>query len=323
MRVNQKQLLRTLPGFVKGALVRNKVKLKNELSDQFIFKIATTREEREQAYKLAYDAYIKKGFIDPDPSGMHFGLHHAHPLTTTFIGKLDGEVVITMSLFPDSELGLPMDSLYQKELDKLRRRGRFLAEVGTLASSPKVRTGLQQLPMMMNNIMQRYASQHLGVDDLVITVNPAHKLIYKYMILFDRLGRNKPYDKVNGHVAVPMRLNLQRYEQQFYRKYCHKPMHKDFHYFLFTQQHSNIVLPEKKALAPGYTREEYHYFFEQQTDKGLSIHPTTRQQLYHLYHEHRVKTVPMGMELHAPIGLTKAEMGYLAAQRQASGLMTW
>ncbi len=323
MRVNQKQLLRTLPGFVKGALVRNKVSINTTLSDRFVFKVATEREEREQAYKLAYEAYIKKGFIDSDPSGMHFGLHHAHPLTTTFIGKLDDEVVITMSLFPDSELGLPMDSLYQKELDRLRKKGRFIAEVGTLASSPKVRSSLQQLPMMMNNIMHRYASQHLGVDDLVLTVNPAHELVYRHLILCRRMGRNRAYDRVNGHMAVPFRLNVKHCEKDYYRKYRHKPVNKDFHYFFYTQQHSNIVLPEKKSLAPGYTREEYHYFFEHQTNKGLSIHPTTRQQLYHLYHEHRVKTVPMGMEPHAPIGLTKAEMRYLAAQHQASGLMAW
>ncbi len=321
MQKTLKQLSKTLPGFVKGASIRNKLNLNTALSDRFVFKVATEREEWEQAYKLTYDAYVKKGFIDPDSSGLHFCLQHAHPLTSIIVGKLDGEVVITMSLFPDSELGLPMDSLYQKELDKLRKRGRFLAEVGAFASSPKVRTGLQQLPMMMNNMILRYAGPHLGIDDLVITVNPAHELVYKYIILFDRLSRNKPYEKVNGHVAVPMQLDLRRYEQRYYQKYHRQPLHKDFHYFVFNQQHHNIDLPEKKALARGYTREDYHYFFEHQTDKGLSIDPTTRRQLYHLYHEHRVKTVPMGRELHTPIGLTKAEIGYLAAQRQA--LMTW
>ncbi len=316
-RIAKKQLLQNLPGFVKGALVRDKVNINNTLSDKFEFKIATTREEREQAYQLTYKAYRKQGFIASHPSGMHFRLQHAHPLAATFIGKLDGEVVITMSLFPDSELCLPMDSLYKKELDKLRRRGRFIAEVGTLASSPKVRVGLQQLPMMMNNIMHRYASQHLGVDDLVLAVNPNHELVYRHLILCGRIGRNKPYDKVNGHIAVPLRLNVRRCEKDYHHKYHRKPIEKDFHYFFYTQQHDNIVLPDKRGIAPGFTREEYHYFFEQQTELGSNLDQNTQWQLYRLYDHHRVKTIPLGTELHNPVALTKAEMHCLTTLAQA------
>ncbi len=274
-----------LPGFIKGKLVRDKIKINDALSKDYVFKIATDREELEQAYELVYQSYRRKGYLGEDPSGIRLLVQHAHPQAVTFVGKLGDEVMITMSLFPDSVLGLPMDDLFKTELDVLRRRKRAIAEVGSLASSPKVRSGRQQLPMMMNNIMHRYARHHLGIDDLVITVNPAHEFVYRHSILFRRIGRNKAYDKVNGHMAVPLRLDLRKYKERHRQVYRGKKPSQDLYDFFHVRHYPNIELPADHGICQVYDRGLFDYFFEQRSDMISQIDPGLQMQLYLLYLE--------------------------------------
>ncbi len=85
-----------------------------------IFKIADSIDELKGAYRLVHDAYVKKGYMDPDPSGMRVTEHNLNANTTTFIGLQNERAISTISLYRDSDSGLPMDVIYKKELDTLR-----------------------------------------------------------------------------------------------------------------------------------------------------------------------------------------------------------
>ena len=63
------------------------------------FKIAETREELEACFRLLHDTYVRRGFMQPDPSGLRVTIYHALPTTTTLCAKYDGKVVGTLSLF--------------------------------------------------------------------------------------------------------------------------------------------------------------------------------------------------------------------------------
>ena len=261
MKKLKRKVINNLPDFLIGYKIRNKISIPEAPVPECEFKVATEKEELEEAYALLYKAYLGKKFIDKKKSGLHLMRQHAHPLTVTLVGKINGKVVITASVFPDSELGLPMDSLYKKELDKLRKQGRFIAEVGSLASAPEVRRGSHHLPMMMNNIVHRYAKDNMGADDLVITVNPLHEFVYKHVILFKRIGKVKPYQTVKGHLAVPMRLDLHTVESRHIKTYAKKPKSKNFHRFFFVKQYDNIKLPIAGIPNLGFNESLYQEFF--------------------------------------------------------------
>jgi hypothetical protein len=113
-------------------------------------------------------------------------------------------VIATVTLVPDSVLGLPMDALYGAELRPLRAAGRRLAEVSALAAAEG--TGPVTIAHLMSRLVL-YAEGLGRVDDLCVTVHPRHTRFYE-RLGFTRLGSVKQYAAVNGAPAVALRLDL-------------------------------------------------------------------------------------------------------------------
>ena len=92
-----------------------------------------TLEEFKAATHLVYREYLRRGYIAPNPTQLRLSHFHAVPETTTFVA-LDPQqrIVGTVTLVPDSSMGLPMDDAYQAEVDGLRAQGVHLAELSML-----------------------------------------------------------------------------------------------------------------------------------------------------------------------------------------------
>ena len=87
-------------------------------------RVARDTDELEEAFALVYREYLRKGYTDKNSSGLRLSLHNALPDATTFIALSEKNVIIaTATIVPDSFLGLPMDSIYYDELNRLRRIG--------------------------------------------------------------------------------------------------------------------------------------------------------------------------------------------------------
>src|SRR5487761_2620007 len=84
-----------LPRRMRFAVYRNMVKCDATPPDKLSLKVAETKEELGACFKLLHDAYVRVGFMKPDPSGMRATLYHALPTTTTLLAKYDGRVVGT------------------------------------------------------------------------------------------------------------------------------------------------------------------------------------------------------------------------------------
>ena len=203
-----KKILFNSPNWLECPILRRKIKIDEKKLKGVSFKIADSIDELSAAFRLVHDAYVKVGYMDPVPSGMRVTKYNTLPYSTTFVGKEHGAVVLTMSLIPDSEYGLPMDAIYKIEVDALRKKGRKVAEIGSLASHPEFRNSNQNIPMYGNKIVHSYARCYLGIDDLVITISPKHRWFYECILLFEQLGGEKPYDYVKGSPAIAMRLDM-------------------------------------------------------------------------------------------------------------------
>ncbi|MDZ7700088.1 MAG: hypothetical protein U5R49_25235 [Deltaproteobacteria bacterium] len=241
-----KKLFMKLPDPIKGPILRKRVCIDESKLDGTTFKIADTIEELKSAYGLVHDVYVKEGYMDPHPSGMRVTKYNLLPKSTTFVGKKDGKVVVTISLIPDSENGLPMDSLFKRELDKIRSQGRYIAEVGNLATDPNFRNRNQNVPMHANKIMLRYAHRYLNVDNLVIAINPKHKWLYKNILLFNQISGKKDYDYVKGAPALAMTMDILRAEQRYRDVYANStryPPPRNLHHFAFIGDSPPIRLP--------------------------------------------------------------------------------
>jgi hypothetical protein len=171
-------------------------------------KIASERGEFEQAFRLLACRYKARGYDPPSARAFRFTPHHALPGTVTFVAK-DGErVVATLSLVPDNpSLGLPMERLYGEEIEDLRREGRQLAEVISLAEDGLSHREFLRVFGAMIRVMFQYHVRH-GGDTWVITVNPRHRNYYRKVLGFVPLGSCRSYSAVRDHPAEAFLLDV-------------------------------------------------------------------------------------------------------------------
>ncbi|MDA3788009.1 MAG: N-acyl-L-homoserine lactone synthetase [Desulfobacula sp.] len=241
------QLCSKLPGFIRRKIVRSKLPALSLDLEDIIFRPAVSLDDHIKCFRLLHEVYVRSGYIDPSETCLRIIPQHSNPASKVFLGcHVNGDSqrtpVYTISLFPDSEEGLPMDEGFKSQLDTLRNQGRAIAEVGCLASNPSFRRRDMNIPMLGNRIMHQYATQHLGVDDLVITVHPKYQWVYEDLLLFEKIGAMREYSYVKNNPAIALRLDLRSAEKKYKKIYGAEPLEKDLHHFFFSAQSDSIDL---------------------------------------------------------------------------------
>lgn len=274
-----KPVVQQLPGPIRGNIFRNRFRLNCVKNNHTIFKVANTLSELENAYRLVHDVFVTAGYIDPHPLGFRVKIHNALPETTTFIAKHHEKIALTLTLFPDSLLGVPMDSAYKRDLDKLRDQGRTIAEVGALASDFSVRNN--GISMITNKIIINYATELLGIDDILITVHPRRRWIYESILLFEKIGKIKEYEDVKGNPAVALRLDLKTAPERYMKKYGNKPLEKNVYDFIYNKKISDFAIFESHKNEENiWTESLLSYFFKEKSDVFSHITPKELQYIF-------------------------------------------
>jgi hypothetical protein len=133
--------------------------------------------------------------------------YHALPSTEVLVATKQGQVISTVSLIRDGELGPPMESVYGPEVAWYRQRGFSLAEVSCLADCRQGQKRSVPVVMRLMGLMAQCAKRR-GVDQLLIAVHPRHVKFYHYFAAFVPIGKERPYHTVCDHPAVAMALDL-------------------------------------------------------------------------------------------------------------------
>lgn len=188
------------------ALAAARRHVSKECPDIFI-KVAQHRHERHGAFHLAYNAYHRAGLCDECEEGLRITPYQLLPTTDIIVAELRGEVVSTLSLVRDGELGLPLESVYPEEVQKRRAAGLKLAEVSCLADRRRDAARFFGLFCELAQLMVQMAERE-GVDQLLIAVHPRHARMYCRALAFKQIGEQREYDTVNGKPAVLLCLDL-------------------------------------------------------------------------------------------------------------------
>ena len=167
------------------------------------YKLARTLEERIAALRLVYNAYVNAGLIKPNKYQLRVTPYHLNPSTKIFLAVENGVILHTMSLIHDSEMGLPMEVIYSREIETLRRLGRRFGEVSCLAGteiSLEVFMGLCRFVFCYG--------LHAKLDHFVIAVHPRHARFYERIWGFRQFGPHRVYPCVENHPAVAQELDF-------------------------------------------------------------------------------------------------------------------
>lgn len=178
-----------------------------ESAPEVILKVAATRRDRELAFRLIYRAYVRAGLCDVNPFELRVTPYQLLPTTDMFVALLRGEVINTLSLVRDGELGLPMEDIYPDEINDRRAEGLQLAEVSCLADRRRSVERSFGLFCDLSRVMVQLACQE-GIDQLLVAVHPRHAAIYRRYMAFRQIGQLRDYATVCGNPAVAMCLDL-------------------------------------------------------------------------------------------------------------------
>ncbi|HOX05778.1 MAG TPA: hypothetical protein PK280_05205 [Planctomycetota bacterium] len=251
-------------------------------SDRFEIGIANDRAGREEAWGLVYRAYLQKGYMAPSDSRMRILPQDALPGTTTFVAReADGSAAATLTMVPDSPMGLPMDDLYRRELDALRAAGRRPCEIAKLVACVEERQGMEML-LHLFKLAYLSARRLDGCTDFVITVNPRHEKYYRRLLLFEPIGETRAYGSVNGAEAVPLRLDLLRAEELYRQAFGGRSGRANLHAFFVGDDEPAILDWLGRERTP-LSEADLRYFFAERSDILGRVTPAERLHLQDCY----------------------------------------
>lgn len=182
-------------------------------ADEILYKAAENREEREAAFRLVHQAYVRAGLIDPHPSRLRATPHQLQPNSDVFIATLREEVISTVSLIADGPLGLPMEAIYGEEIAARRARGLRLGEASALAD--RRRKLSRTLPVFVQLMRLMVQSAHRqGIHCLLAAVHPRHARFYQQILSFQMLADERTYPQMRNHPAVALALDFEQLSRE-------------------------------------------------------------------------------------------------------------
>ncbi len=221
-----------LPRALRDELVLRRIEADTESLGGAVVKIAETPAEHEQASRLLFQTVRVTSFL-------------MLPTTVRFVALVNGEVVATLSLIQDSELGLPLEAAYGDAVRALRGQGGLIAEIGALGVKPEHRG--HGLTLLLYKAMWKTAVELLGVEHLVVAVRPEVELFYAATLRFERLTDATPrYPGINS-ASTALHLNLKTAQNEFRRAFATRRRGFNPYRFFVEMQHPHLRLPTSDA----------------------------------------------------------------------------
>jgi len=172
--------------------------------DSYGIRLTDTSDGRNSASMLINRMYAWRGY-----TGDHQPSNDPNRITLTATDK--GDVVGTLSIGIDSDVGLMADEVFGPELDAHRANGAKLCEFTKFAFDPSVRSKTALANVFHLAVI--YARDMHGCTDIIIEVNPRHRRFYERMLGFRKEGDLK----INTRVDAPaylLRVNLKYVTEQ-------------------------------------------------------------------------------------------------------------
>lgn len=201
-----------IKAFLQETEVNNNVNSPLENKNLSI-KVANNLEEREAAFRLGYEVYLEKNYIDKNKQEWLVQDYDFVTDTTILIVQDQNKQVLgTVTLVFDSESSLPCKQLYPKEVKFLYSQGAKLTELSRLAIARDSRYSKEILLLLINYLMI-YSQINKTCNGLIIQVNPRHVAYYQKLLDFTIIGEEKSCRRVKDAPAVLLHLCFKRYDQ--------------------------------------------------------------------------------------------------------------
>ena len=97
--------------------------------DVLNLEVARHPEDMAEAFELLYEQYRRMGYVRQHASRLRVTWWDALPGAVRIVARQGGRIVGTLGLVPDSDAGLPADTVASSQLEDMRANGRVMYEV--------------------------------------------------------------------------------------------------------------------------------------------------------------------------------------------------
>jgi len=229
--------------------------------------VANTRELREKAFRLVYDVYIREGYElrFGRESGLWCTIHHLHPGTMVFLAEKEGRLAGSVTVMPDSHLGLPTDRIFPEPLAVLRKDGRRLSEISSLVVTEEPGGIPPELAMHLYRLAH-LASLHLFKStDIVASVMAHHRDFYLRFLLFDEVSSPRLSPKTGQQVCYG-RLNLETMRERYRERYARATGRRNLYRWFFQNEDEPDMVEWLRRSRLPMTTEDLYYFGAKKTN---------------------------------------------------------
>lgn len=209
----------------------------------FRFQVANTRALRERAYRLVYGAYAGRGYeVAPfAKQQLWFQFHHCNPDAITFLAERGGQDVATLTLVPDSELGLPADDIFPAPIAELRARSRRVCEICSLAVAELSEHDGRTALLHLFRLAYLSAAYLLEGTDLAACVMAHHGGFYRRALLFDEVSTERVRSPKTGAHVRWARLDLAAAPERYERHYGSQSGDRNLHRFFVNDEMPGLL----------------------------------------------------------------------------------
>lgn len=214
------------------------------------YRLASTDEELEQAFALVRDAYVRVGLEQSGKQRVRLTKYHLLPDTKVFVAVATTEdnkekVIGTVSVVPDSALGLPAEQVAAQAIAQLRQRGERPAEFVALASDDQ---GTQERAILKLIRLGLEYCRRNGYSSLIASLTQRHAGFYRRFVGFEPMGKLTPYDMGNGTPVQVHHLNLREAADRVAMR--SEALERETGWRTFWQEEADEVLAEARPARP-------------------------------------------------------------------------
>lgn len=223
-------------------------------------RVVNRAEDLEKAWNLVYRQYLQKGYSSNKACNLWYGIHDLLPNAMTFLAEKNGIAIGTVTLIPESPMGLPANNLFPDELANYRRPDRNTCEAISLACIDSNARENSKVVKQLFRVVLLTAIKVFFATDVIITANPSHCAFHKKKLLMSIIGSEKLYDKVSSAPAVLLGLNCIEAQNLYLERYHDKP--GSFYRFMFSELDENTDLQKLFQLKRrNFLESDFQKFF--------------------------------------------------------------
>lgn len=200
-------------------------------NSSFKVKLVNSSNDHESISMLVNQRFSSRGYGKPVSHELRKPMN-----ILSLQATIENRIVGTLSVQFDSEEGLPLDSLYQFELDSLRRKGARLCQFTKLAIEKEVKS--KSVLASLFHIAEIWAFKVRHYNYICIEVNPRHVAFYERMLNFTVLSEVRENQQIQApSVLLGIDLNyVDMLVQQFGGKPELAEKERSFYPYLFSPQ---------------------------------------------------------------------------------------